>query len=86
MSSVPVPIPENLLSLVNLITTLAETNPIIADHVAPILVQMFDFALTSGKVHEPDVWIRALRAAIIDIETLKADDVWLGRLPVERGE
>lgn len=86
MSAVPVPIPENLLSVVNLLTTLAATEPIIADHVGPILVQMFDYAMTSGKVKDPDVWIRALKGAIVTVETMKADDVWLSRLPVERGE
>lgn len=86
MSSVPVQVPDNLLSLVDLLTTLAATNPVVTEHVAPIIREMFDFALTSGKVHDPDVWIRAMKAAIIEIETLKADDVWLNRLPIERGE
>jgi hypothetical protein len=84
--SVPVPIPENLLSIVNLLTTLAETEPVVADHVAPIMVTMFDFAMSSGKVTDPKTWVRAMEGAIAYIETNHADDEWLSRLPInERG-
>jgi hypothetical protein len=82
--SVPVPIPENLLSVVNLLTTLAATEPVVADHVAPILVTMFDFAMTSGKVTDPKVWVRALQGAITVIETEHLDDEWLTRLPINK--
>lgn len=85
MSSVQVPIPENLLTVVDLLTTLAETEPLVADHVAPIIEQMFDYAMTSGRVTDPDVWVRALKAAIVTVETLKADDTWLSMTPVRGG-
>lgn len=82
--SVPVPIPENLLSIVNLLTTLADTEPVVADHVAPILVTMMDFAMTSGKVTDPKVWVRALEGAVAFIETNHADDEWLSRIPINK--
>lgn len=80
--SVQVPVPENLLSLVDLLTTLAETEPVVADHIAPIVRQMFDFAMTSGKVTDPKVWVRALEGAVAVIETKHLDDEWLSRTPV----
>ncbi len=80
--SVQVPVPENLLSLVDLLTTLAETEPVVADHVAPIVRQMLDFAMTSGKVTDPKVWVRALEGAVAYIETNHLDDEWLSRVPV----
>lgn len=82
MSSVPVPVPENLLTIVNLLSTLVETEPLVADHVVPIVVQAFDFAMTSGKATDPDVWVRALQGAAAYIETLKIDDRWLSDIPL----
>ena len=86
MSTVPTPVSADLLPILNLLETLYATNPLVAGHVVPIVKEAFNFALTSGKEGDPEVWVRALKAAIIEIETLKADDVWLSRLPVERGE
>jgi len=85
MSTVPVPIPENLLPLVNKLTTLQAMEPLVTDHIAPVINNMLDFALTSGKATDPDVWIRALQAAVVYVETLKADDEWLSRVPINRG-
>jgi hypothetical protein len=82
--SVPVPINENLLSLVNLLTTLADTEPVVADHIAPIMVTLFDFAMTSGKVTDPKMWVRAMQGAITLIETKHLDDEWLTRIPINR--
>jgi hypothetical protein len=81
--SVQIPVPENLVSLVDLLTTLAETEPVVADHVAPIVRQMFDFAMTSGKVTDPKVWVRALEGAVAYIETNHLDDEWLSRSPIK---
>jgi hypothetical protein len=80
---VQIPVPENLVSLVDLLTTLAETEPVVADHVAPIVRQMFDFAMTSGKVTDPKVWVRALEGAVAYIETNHLDDEWLSRSPIK---
>lgn len=82
MSAVNVPVPNNLLSIVDLLSTLAATEPLIADHVVPIIEQAFNYAMTSGKAKDPEVWVRALKAAIITIETLKADDTWLAMTPI----
>jgi len=82
--SVPVPIQPNLLPLVNLLTTLAETEPVVADHIAPIMVDMFDFAMTSGKVVDPKMWVRALKGAVAYIETNHLDDEWLARTPINK--
>lgn len=86
MSYVPVQIPDspNILSIVNHILTLAETEPIVADHVLPILKNAIDFALTSGKATNPDVWVRAFQAAAAYVETLKVDDEWLSLTPINR--
>jgi hypothetical protein len=83
---VPVPVQPNLLSIVNLLTTLADTEPVVADHIAPILVTMLDFAMTSGKVTDPKVWVRALQGAVAFIETKHIDDEWLSMLPVNKDE
>lgn len=84
MSYIQVPIPENLLTVVNHLLTLAETEPLVADHVVPIIVQAVDFAMTSGKATDPDVWIRAFKAASAYVETLKVDDRWLSGIPINR--
>lgn len=77
MSSVHVPIPENLLTVVNHLLTLAETEPLVAEHVVPIIVKAVDFAMTSGDAANPDVWVRAFEAAAAWVEVLRADDKWL---------
>lgn len=84
MSYVPTNVPENALSIVNHLLTLAETEPLVADHVFPIIKQAVDFALTSGKVADPDVWVRAFKAAAAYVETLKADEQWLQMLPINK--
>lgn len=82
----PIPIPTALLPIVNHLLTLAETEPLVADTVIPIIQKAVDFALTSGEASNPDVWIRAFRAASAEVATHKFDETWLSRLPVERGE
>ncbi|RPJ80732.1 MAG: hypothetical protein EHM13_11570 [Acidobacteria bacterium] len=86
MSSVHVPIPENLLSLVNLLTTLAATEPVVTEHVAPIITQLFDYAMTSGKVTDPKMWVRAMQGAIAVIETRHLDDQRLSMIPINRSD
>jgi hypothetical protein len=83
--SVPVPISENLLPVVNLLETLAATEPVVAEHIAPIIENFMSFAMTSGKVTDPKMWVRALQAAVVLIETKHADDEWLSRIPINRG-
>lgn len=83
--SVPVPISENMLPVVNMLETLAATEPVVAEHVAPIIRHFLDFAMTSGKVTDPQVWVRALQAAVTYVETNHADDEWLSRTPINRG-
>lgn len=85
MSYVQVPVPENVLSILNLLTTLAETEPVVAEHVLPIIKEAFDLAMTSGQVNDPKVWVRALKGAIAVIETKHLDDEWLSRIPINRG-
>jgi len=83
MSSVPVPVPPNLLPLVDLLTTLAATEPVVANHIAPVIVNMFEFAMASGKVTDPKMWVRALEGAVAFIETNHIDDEWLSRTVVK---
>ena len=81
--NVPVPIPENYLGLVNRLLILAEQEPLVADTILPVLQSALDFALTSGKVTDPDVWIRAFEAASFEIANKKAADTWLQMTPVK---
>jgi hypothetical protein len=85
MSSVPVPVSENLLPLVHLLETLVATEPVVAEHVVPIVRQFFDYAMTSGKVTDPKMWVRAMQGAIAVIETQHLDDQWLALSPINRG-
>jgi len=80
--SIPVPVPEPYLGLFNRLLILAEQEPLVADTVMPVLQSMLDFALTSGKVTDPDVWIRAFEAASFEIANKKAADTWLRMQPV----
>lgn len=83
--SVNLPVSENLVSIVNLLETLAATEPVVADHVVPVVRQMFEFAMTSGKVTDPKMWVRAMQGAITVIETKHLDDEWLARIPINKG-
>lgn len=80
--NVPVPVPENLLTLVNRLIILAEQEPLVADTVMPILQSAFDFALTSGNVTDPAVWVRAFEAASFEIANKKAAGEWLQMKPI----
>ncbi len=82
--SVSVPISEGLLPLIDKLETLAATEPVVAAHIAPIINNMLDFALTSGKATDPRVWVRALEAAVAYIETNHADDHWLSGIPIRK--
>lgn len=66
------------------LAVLEAAEPLIAEHIGPIMVTMANFVSESGKPTNPDVWIRAMRDAILYIETLKADGVWLAEIPVHR--
>lgn len=80
--NVPVPVPENMLSLVNRLLILAETEPLVTDTIKPILESAIEFALTSGKVSDPAVWIRAFEAASFEIANKKAAGEWLQMKPI----
>ncbi|HYV99602.1 MAG TPA: hypothetical protein VE967_19240 [Gemmatimonadaceae bacterium] len=80
--NVPVPIPENYLGLVNRLLILAEQEPLVADTIMPILQSALDFALTSGKVTDPAVWVRAFEAASFEIANKKAAGEWLQMKPI----
>lgn len=84
MSYIPVPLPPVLLPIVNHLLTLAETEPLVTDTIVPIVMKAIDFAMTSGQVSDPDVWIRALKAASAEVATLKFDDQWLAAIPVSK--
>lgn len=84
--TVRVPVNENLLPILDLFETLVATEPVVAEHVVPIVKNMFDFAMTSGEVTDPKMWVRAMKGAIAYIETNHLDDEWLNRIPIERGE
>lgn len=83
MSLVTVPVPNNLVELVKRLTQIAELEPLVADHIAPIVSEAFEFAVNSGRVSDPDVWVRAFKAAALLVETRKADDTWLAMAPVK---
>jgi len=82
--SVPVPISESLLPLVNKLETLAAMEPVVAEHIAPIINDLLDFAMTSGKSTDPKVWVRALQAAVIYVETNHFDEQWLSATPINK--
>lgn len=75
-------VPNNLVELVKRLSQIAEAEPLVADHIAPIVSDAFEFAVSSGRVSDPDVWVRAFKAAVIRVETAKADDTWLAMAPV----
>ena len=80
---VPVEAPENILSALNRLIILAETEPLVAETIAPILSNALEFALTSGKVTQPDVWVRAFEAAAFEVANKKAADLWLKMNPLK---
>ncbi len=83
MNYVPIPIHPSLLPIVSRLLTLAETEPLVSDTVVPIVMKAIEFAMTSGQVSDPDIWIRALKAASAQVSALKFDDKWLSMTRVE---
>lgn len=55
---------------------LEAAEPAVEKHIGPIIVDMVSMAMAEGPT-DPDVWIRALKGAVIYVETLKVDDQWL---------
>lgn len=73
----------NLEALAQLMGTLAKAEPIVAEHVLPIVQDAFVFAMSSGDITNPDIWVRAFKAAALEVETKKIDDTWLSMTRVE---
>lgn len=70
-----------LATVIKTLEVLEETAPLVSDHIAPILVDAIQRALREG-VTDPDVWVRAFKAAAVYVEAQKIDDAWLNAATV----